>query len=158
MANPVFRAVHAAAAAPGRFEPDAGPVKEVMCDELFSVLLRDTLIAQPEFETLLTRLRASLLFDTELRERAPLDFLCDLALQCFNNEFVFAEGQAESARIAQLEREIDAVLRDRRAIDEPLQRLVATIAMYRPLRSMSGIEGTVGQPWQPHSSASCGIR
>jgi 2-polyprenyl-3-methyl-5-hydroxy-6-metoxy-1,4-benzoquinol methylase len=103
-------------------------------------LLRDALIAQPEFEVLLTRLRAALLLDRELRARAPLDFLCDLALQCFNNEFVFAEAQTESAQVTKLQCEIEANLRDPGIAAEPLMRAVATLAMYRPLHAMSGVD------------------
>ena len=103
-------------------------------------MLRDALIAQPEFEVLLTRLRAALLLDGELRARAPLDFLCDLALQCFNNEFVFAEAQTESAQVTKLQCEIEANLRDPGIAAEPLMRAVATLAMYRPLHAMSGVD------------------
>ena len=140
MAKRAFRAVRAAAEAQGPFEPESAALDEVSRDELFGLLLRDALIAQPEFEVLLTRLRAALLLNGELRARAPLDFLCDLALQCFNNEFVFAEGETESARVAELQCEIEADLRDPGIADESLMRAVATLAMYRPLHAMSGVD------------------
>ena len=140
MAKRAFRTVRAAAEAQGPFKPESAALDEVSRDELFGLLLRDALIAQPEFEVLLTRLRAALLLNGELRARAPLDFLCDLALQCFNNEFVFAEGQTESARVAELQCEIEANLRDPGIADEPLARLVATLAMYRPLHAMSAVD------------------
>jgi SAM-dependent methyltransferase len=140
MGNPAFRAVHTAAAALGRFEPDAGALVEVMRDELFGTLLRDTLIAQPEFEILLTRLRAALLMNSKLRARAPLEFLCDLGLQCFHTEFIFSEEQTESDAVAQLKAEIETVLHDDSAADELLMRSVATVAMYRSLFDVSGIE------------------
>lgn len=140
MAKRAFRAVRAAAEAQGPFEPESAALDEVSRDELFGLLLRDALIAQPEFEVLLTRLRAALLFDRELRARAPLDFLCDLALQCFNNEFIFAEAQTESAQVAELQREIEANLRAPASADEPLMRAVATLAMYRPLHVMSDVD------------------
>jgi SAM-dependent methyltransferase/thioredoxin-like negative regulator of GroEL len=140
MGNPALRGLHAAAAAPGRFEPDPDALQEVMRDELFRILLRDTLIAQPEFEILLTRLRADLLLDSELRARAPLEFLCDLALQCFHNEFIFQEEQAESAAVVKLKAEIETVLHADHAVNESFMRLVATFAMYRSLFEMPGIE------------------
>jgi ubiquinone/menaquinone biosynthesis C-methylase UbiE len=145
MAKPAFRALRASAEARGRFDPDNAALEDVMRDELFGLLLRDTLIAQPEFEVLLTRIRALLLLDGELRARAPLDFLSDLALQCFNNEFVFAEEQTESAKVAELEHEIAAALRAQRVIDEPLLRLAATLAMYRPLHALVGVEALLGR-------------
>ena len=138
MGNPAFRAARAAAEAEG--ELDAGALKEVMHDELFGLLLRETLIAQPEFEILLPRLRAKVLFDAELRARAPLDFLCDLALQCFNNEFIFQETHAESGAVAKLTAQIETAFHADRAVDESVMRLVATVAMYRPLFEISGIE------------------
>jgi SAM-dependent methyltransferase/Flp pilus assembly protein TadD len=145
MANPAFRAMRAAAETEGQFEPDAGALEAMMRDELFGVLLRDTLIAQPEFEIILTRLRANLLLDTELRARTPLGFLCDLALQCFNNEFVFAEEKAESDNLARIRLDIESALRNRRSsIDEALLRSIVTIAMYRPLRAISSVEELIG--------------
>jgi 2-polyprenyl-3-methyl-5-hydroxy-6-metoxy-1,4-benzoquinol methylase/tetratricopeptide (TPR) repeat protein len=140
MAKQAFRAVRAVAGAQGPFEPESAALDEVSRDELFGLLLRDVLIAQPEFEVLLTRLRAALLLDGELRARTPLDFLSDLALQCFNNEFVFAEAQTESAQVTKLQCEIEANLRDPGIAAEPLMRAVATLAMYRPLHAMSGVD------------------
>jgi 2-polyprenyl-3-methyl-5-hydroxy-6-metoxy-1,4-benzoquinol methylase len=140
MAKQAFRAVRAVAGAQGPFEPESAALDEVSRDELFGLLLRDALIAQPEFEVLLTRLRAALLLDGELRARTPLDFLSDLALQCFNNEFVFAEAQTESAQVTKLQCEIEANLRDPGIAAEPLMRAVATLAMYRPLHAMSGVD------------------
>ncbi|MGB7858308.1 MAG: tetratricopeptide repeat protein, partial [Pseudolabrys sp.] len=140
MAKRAFRVVRAAAGAQGPFEPESVALDEVLHDELFGLLLRDALIAQPEFEVFLTRLRAALLLNGELRARAPLDFLCGLALQCFNNEFVFAEGETESARVTELQCEIEADLRDPGIADELLARAVATLAMYRPLHAMSAVD------------------
>ena len=140
MAKRAFRAVRAAVEAQRPFEPESAALDEVSRDELFGLLLRDALITQPEFEVLLTRLRAALLLNGELRARAPLDFLCDLALQCFNNEFIFAEAQTESAQVVELQREIEANLRDPASADEPLMRAVATLAMYRPLHVMSDVD------------------
>jgi len=140
MAKRAFRAVRASADAQGPFEPDTAALDEVSRDELFGLLLRDALIAQPEFEVLLTRLRAALLLDGELRARAPLDFLCDLALQCFNNEFIFAEAQTESTEVTELQCAIEAILRNPWVADKQLMRAVATLAMYRPLHAMSGVD------------------
>jgi 2-polyprenyl-3-methyl-5-hydroxy-6-metoxy-1,4-benzoquinol methylase/Tfp pilus assembly protein PilF len=145
MAKRAFRAVRAAAEAQGPFEPDAAALDEVSRDELLGLLLRDALIAQPEFEVLLTRLRAALLLDGELRARAPLDFLCDLALQCFNNEFIFAEAQTESTEVTELQCAIEAALRNPWVADEQLMRAVATLAMYRPLHAMSGVDALLAR-------------
>ena len=145
MAKRAFRAVRASADAQGPFEPDTAALDEVSRDELFGLLLRDALIAQPEFEVLLTRLRAALLLDGELRARAPLDFLCDLALQCFNNEFIFAEAQTESTEVTELQCAIQAILRNPWVADKQLMRAVATLAMYRPLHAMSGVDALLAR-------------
>src|SRR5262249_38458682 len=140
MAKQAFRIVRAAAEAQGPFEPDSAALDEVMRDELLGLLLRDALIAQPEFEVLLTRLRSALLLGCALRRRAPLDFLCSLALQCFNNEFIFVETQTESAQVAELQCEVEANLRNPAFTGEPLMRAVAALAMYRPLHAIAGVD------------------
>src|SRR5262245_23602525 len=145
MAKKAVRIGRAAAEAQGPFEPDSAALDEVMRDELFGLLLRNTLIAQPEFEVLLTRLRSALLLGSALRARAPLDFLCSLALQCFNNEFIFAETQPESAQVVELQGEIEASLRDPAFTGEPLMRAVAVLAMYRPLHAISGVDSLLAR-------------
>src|SRR5262245_11385923 len=145
MAKRAFRVMRAAAEAQGPFEPDSAALDEVMRDELLGLLLRDALIAQPEFEVLLTRLRSALLLGSELRARAPLDFLCSLALQCFNNEFIFAETQTESAQVAELQCEVEANLRNPAFTGEPLMRAVAVLAMYRPLHAISGVDSLLAR-------------
>ncbi|HEY7165721.1 MAG TPA: tetratricopeptide repeat protein, partial [Candidatus Binatia bacterium] len=139
IAKPAFRAIHAAATR-DNFEPDRTNLEEVTADDLFGVLLRDTIIAQPEFELILTRLRAALLVNSPMRVQVPLQFLCDLALQSFNNEFVFAEPRSETAEVEALIRRIETDSHVHATADETLMGGVATVAMYRPLSEMSGIE------------------
>lgn len=142
LARPAFRALRAAAEAqpPGQFAPAAAALGEAMRDELFGILLRDALISHSGFEALLTRLRRALLLEDGLRAGAPLEFLCDLGLQCFNNEFIYAEDEVESVKLAALEREVDVRLRGLGAADQECMRLLATLAMYRPLHG----QGRVG--------------
>src|SRR5712671_2967643 len=109
-----------------------------MRDELFALLLRETLIGDSGFELMLTWLRCSLLQDIELLASAPLGFLCDLALQCFNNEFVYAEAELETAAVENLTEIVEARLRSLTQVDEPLLRSTALLAMYRPLHTLSG--------------------
>lgn len=141
LARPAFRALRAAAEAqaPGPFAPDAAALSEAMRDELFGILLRDTLVAHSGFESLLTHLRRALLLDDGLRAGAPLEFLCDLALQCFNNEFVYPEDEAESVKLAALAREAEARMRGLGAADQECMRLLATVAMYRPLHGLGRV-------------------
>jgi 2-polyprenyl-3-methyl-5-hydroxy-6-metoxy-1,4-benzoquinol methylase len=111
-----------------------------MRDELFALLLRDTLIGDSGFEFMLTWLRCSLLQDVELLARAPLGFLCNLALQCFNNEFVYAVSEPEAAAVGALTEIVETQLRSLTALDEPLLRSTALLAMYRPLHTLGGVD------------------
>lgn len=141
MTKGAFRAVLDAAQRPdARFEPDASALGAVMRDELLRILLRDALVIDAGLELVLTRLRAALLLDAELRAQAPPDFLCALALQCFNNEFIFAESQAESAAADRLLREVDAELQPDRNLPDTLLRPLAVLAMYRPLHAVRGAD------------------
>ena len=138
-AKSAFKKVLAAARLePVEFAPDAAALQEFMRDGLFLLLLQDALVVDAGLEICLTRLRTALLFDGGLRGQAPPDFLCALALQCFNNEFVFAETPAESARIAELTAEIEAGLTTGGAMQETEVRRLVVCAMYRPLHALRG--------------------
>ena len=139
-AKPAFRALLAAVALPdARDAPDTVPLEEAMRDELFRLLLRDALIAYSPFELLLTQLRRALLLDETLRDRAPLDFLCDFAQQCFNNEFVYGEEPDEIVTVAALATQVESELQEVE-LDERRRRSIATVALYRPLHTLRGVE------------------
>jgi len=140
-AKSAFEKVLAAGRQPqADFAPDAAALREVMRDELFQLLLGEALVVDAELEILLTRLRAALLFDGGLRGQAPLDFMCAFALQCFNNEFVFAEGAAEISRVAELQAEIEAGLAAGNAMQEAEVRALTVYGMYRPLHALIGAD------------------
>ncbi len=136
MARPAFRAALAA----GQGQRATAALEEIMRDELFAILLRDTLIGRSEVEFMLTWLRCSLLQDAALLAQAPLEFLCNLALQCFNSEFVYAETGTETGAVGDLAQSVEQRLRGAPGVDEPLLRAVALLATYRPLRAVSGID------------------
>jgi SAM-dependent methyltransferase len=121
-------------------KPDLG---RIMRDPLFGLLLRGAVIGHPQFEIMLTAVRNKLLLDGELRAQAPLQFLCDLALQCFNNEFVYAESEAETAEIGGLLREIENAFLGSGAYDEQFMRSLCVLAMYRPLHGLANIEAAL---------------
>jgi Tfp pilus assembly protein PilF len=137
LARPEFAALRAAADSPAPFAPSRAALEQAMRNELFGILLRETLIASSAIEALLTRLRRALLLDEALRAAAPLEFLCDLALQCLHNEFVYPEDEAEGAQLASLAREAEARLGGARAVDEDSMRVLATLALYRPLHALT---------------------
>jgi SAM-dependent methyltransferase/Tfp pilus assembly protein PilF len=139
-AKPAFRALLGGGDGHQGFKPELRAVGQVMDDPLFGLLLRDAVIGHPQFERLLTGLRRELLFDGALRARAPLQFICDLALQCFNNEFVYAESEAETAKVAELAAEVECGLRAAGSHDEPFLRSLAVLATYRPVHALPGID------------------
>ena len=82
---------------------------------LFLMLLEHALVADEAFEREMTRLRRELL-------AAPsLESCCALAQQCFLNEYVWPETEAEAALVSRLEP----------SARTPLE--LATLGMYRPL-------------------------
>lgn len=83
---------------------------------LFLLLLEHALVADEGFEREMTGLRA------ELLGSPSLELCCALAQQCFLNEYIWTESEAEAARLAELER----------SAKTPLE--LAALAMYRPLR------------------------
>lgn len=135
-----FRAALGQAAAPdARLELDASTLREVLGDPLFHILLRDCLIADAEFEAFLTRLRAGLLLDDGVRAQASTDFLCAFALQCFHNEFIYAESELESDRIAGLLPEVEGMLQSGGRVQDRAIRSLSVLATYRPLNTIRGI-------------------
>ena len=82
---------------------------------LFLMALEHALMADEAFEREMTRLRGELL-------AAPsLEWCCALAHQCFRNEYVWPETEAEAALVSRLER----------SARTPLE--LAALGMYRPL-------------------------
>jgi tetratricopeptide (TPR) repeat protein/ubiquinone/menaquinone biosynthesis C-methylase UbiE len=124
---------------------------DVLADRLFHALLRACLMADRDFEQLLKRLRAALLLDESFRERIPVDFLCALALQNFNNEFVHAVAEAETRHLEGLVQSTQAQLVTRDDTNATLVRTLLAIACYRSLETVSGIEALLGEVSVPPS-------
>lgn len=143
-AEPAFQALLTAGDTPPdrNYALDAAALDEVMRNELFGLLLRDALVGYSPFELSLTRLRRALLLDETLRNRASLDFLCDLAQQCFNNEFVYAEEPDETAAVSALAAQVESELQGDN-LDQNRQRSIAMVAMYWPLHTLRGVEELV---------------
>jgi 2-polyprenyl-3-methyl-5-hydroxy-6-metoxy-1,4-benzoquinol methylase len=146
MARPEFRTVLGAEPSQCiKSYPTA--IAQIMEDPLFGILLRDGVIGHPQFEIVLTRLRRELLLDRALRAQAPLRFLCDLALQCFNNEFVYLESAIETAATRELSDDIERELHNGLPCGEQFMHSLAVLAMYRPLSTLKGIATLVqGEP------------
>ena len=90
---------------------------------LFLLLLEHALVADEAFEGELTALRR------EALASPSLELCCALAQQCFLNEYVWTETDAEAARVSELER----------SAKTPLE--LAALAMYRALRGQEKPSG-----------------
>ncbi len=139
-----FDTVLAKAAGDPPLEFDAA-MKAALSDRLFHALLRDCLMADPQFERWLTQLRERLLVDENARSQVPLDFLCAFALQNLNNEYVFFESARESAAAAALRHDLEARLQANGPVADTTLRALLTLACYRRLDSVSGIDSILAQ-------------
>lgn len=141
-AGAAFRSALGSAADP-RAKFDAGALAAVMGSPLFLHLLRDALIAGPDYELLLTRLRARFLLELGLRDAAPLEFMEALAMQCFNNEYLYAESADESAAVAALISCAGDEISRGNVADPAMQRVIAVVAMYRPPHEIAPVARSV---------------
>ena len=112
---------------------------EVMEDALLRLLLCRSVVSDGGLETLLTQMRAKILLDRTFCAGAPLGFVCALALQCFNNEYVYAESSDEHAQVETLLAGIGIPSLSPNAPVDP--RKIALLAMYRPIHDLPGIGG-----------------
>ncbi|MBD2461722.1 methyltransferase domain-containing protein [Oscillatoria sp. FACHB-1407] len=119
---------------------------------LQQILIRSVLV-DPEVEIFLTHLRKQLL------ERSPdpnsLAFVAALAVQCFNNEYVFAVSAAEEQTLQQHQTQLKQQLLS--AVTTPVtttefQLQLATIATYLSLHTLCGSDRLLevtSESWHP---------
>ncbi len=120
-------------------ELPASDLGEFRDDALLRLLLCECVVSDFDLETLLVQVRSRILLDREFRAHVPLGFVCALAVQSFNNEYVYAESSDESTQIETL----TAEMRLRRDSENggPAARAIALLAMYRPIHDLPGIDG-----------------
>ncbi len=105
-------------------------------------LLRDTLIADLTFERILTECRKRILLeaiepgDCEDGQSFTCSFISSLALQCFNNEFIFIESDWEKEAIANLQ---DILETSEPSDVENIEINLAVFALYKPLYELNNI-------------------
>lgn len=89
----------------------------------------------PEWERLLTAMRRLILCEVEeerFQDRNLWAFACALLEQCINNEYVFAQGEAETAACASLDIDLDALLTG----EHDQARNLLKRSLYEPLDSL----------------------
>src|SRR5215472_4135212 len=124
--------------------------------------LRDPLLLQFLSRTTNTDLVLEA-FLTETRRRLCLardlpanlnPFLAALALQCFDNGYVFAVDEIEEARIAALRAELDRDLSRAAALDAVLEQKLLRLALYEPLTALTEAKRLLDASISPSSHVS----
>lgn len=113
-------------------------------DSLFLLLLQRVVLPNYKWEKLLTKTRHVLLLEVtkhgKAYDKSLLAFVCALAIQCFNNEYAYAESAHEHTLIVTLEAMIATALQGKADISA----LVALLACYRPLSKTDVVKNLKG--------------
>jgi SAM-dependent methyltransferase len=128
-----------------------------IADDLFlRCALESTLLHGVSLELFLTHLRSALLglADANLSAPSRIDdevtgLFCALAQQCFLNEYVFAQSEAESRTAARLR---DVLMENVRAGTAIAPLLLAAVAAYFPLHALAAPVALLHMSW-PVSAA-----
>lgn len=130
-------AIEAAGAAAAQAALDAGVADGIFADPLLLLVLARTGIRDIQLEAFLTGARRRFLFAGDL----PLSFqpfLAALALQGFNNAYVFAADDEEDARIAGAASALEAALEHFTCPTADLESELLRYALYAPLSALKG--------------------
>ena len=105
-----------------------------LANPMLLALIENALVPEPAFETFLRALRRSALeawcAGRLSSSRETLELACALAQQCFLNEYVWPESEAEAAEIGPL---LGAARSAPRALE------IALLGAYRPLAAIAGL-------------------
>jgi len=129
---------------PSRPSPEqlfVGGLATIAGDPLLLCLLQSAPVRDVGFERVFTALRAALLARAAKDDSpsdAELTFSCELAKQCFNNEYVFTVTPEEDALLAHLSETLSA---------SPTPFAVAAAAMYQPLHALSSAAALLERKW-----------
>ncbi len=122
-----------------------GALGTVMDSRIFRLLLRHTVLTDRDFEISLTALRKVILIQIASGDRQHFEpqgekfgFLCALAEQCFNNEYVYSVSDEERHEMDRLEKRIEAGMPELPRLSDELQIDLVCLGMYKPLHALSG--------------------
>jgi SAM-dependent methyltransferase len=144
------------AAWPGRLSPDellASPLPATLAaNRLLIGLLKCDPVTDIGLERLLTNMRHALLQNAlsqaanDDKAQPLLDFACALASQCFINEYVFSQTEAETAAALGLRTSLEAAL----AAQAQLPSLwPAMVGAYWPLQKLANVQSLLKRQWPP---------
>jgi len=144
-----LRARHGLDAAPARAAEEAidallrGEAPPVLGDELLGRLLAETVNRDAVLERFLTAARRRLGLAASLPSAAH-PFLASLALQCCNNNYVFALSEDEEREQASRKAALEAELAQRPEPETALEGRLLRYALYAPLASLEGAAALAG--------------
>lgn len=124
-----------------------------LSDPLLLRLLAGTVNTDLKLEVFLTEVRRRLC----LAQDIPADLnplLAGLALQGFNNGYVFAAGAEEDARVAALRSDLEGELSHGAALDPALEQKLLRFALYEPFTVLAGAKPLLGASISPSSPLS----
>jgi 2-polyprenyl-3-methyl-5-hydroxy-6-metoxy-1,4-benzoquinol methylase len=119
----------------------------IAAEALLLALLRTRVMHDLELERLLTAIRRGFLAEVVSGNLASIEddvFYCNLAQQCFLNEYIYALSDRERAQLQEVEARISGALSYGREV-APLD-LVAS-ASYQPLHELPMAEALLDHPW-----------
>ena len=130
----------------GRVESPEAVARALAEDEYALRLLETSINVDPVLEGRLADIRRWLLgFAGGVYPRALFRLACALAQQCFSNEFVFAEENAETRAVETCVADLSAALSGEAHDDARLCSLIASVALYRPLYLLEAAEPLLGK-------------
>ena len=122
-----------------------GALDTAMDSGIFRLLLRHTVLTDPNLEIGLTALRKVILTQIASGNRQHFEpqgekfgFLCALAEQCFNNEYVYSVSDEERHEMDGLEKRIEAGMLELPRLSDELQIDLVCLGMYKPLHALNG--------------------
>jgi SAM-dependent methyltransferase len=116
-------------------------------DPMLLCMLQSVPARKTGLELVLTSLRAALLVDAgNAPDDSVLAFCCELAKQCFINEYVFATIPDEDAQVERLKATLGDAISSGVAI---AAMQIAALAMYLPLHALPGADALLARSWPP---------
>jgi tetratricopeptide (TPR) repeat protein/SAM-dependent methyltransferase len=145
---PAVSGLIAATADPGGHGGPPGTIDlaSIGADRLLLRLLVSGRVSDAEIERVLTLARRQLLDQAigDALDAPSLAFFCALAQQCFLNEYVFVESDAEREAV---ERLLASLLADLEKGGEIAPQVLIAVAAYRPLHELAGAQARLDRAW-----------
>lgn len=114
---------------------------DVLKDPFLCLGLRRIILAQSSIENILTPIRRYFMLNRTEHETWPrhiLDFLTSLAIQCWNNDFVYYETPDEKDSLKSLLSSLETKLSLAQKINDSTAKLLALTCCYKPLYEVNG--------------------